>query len=409
MEFAPVDEQLNHLQRGTADILPEDALRDKLEQSRSSGQPLTVKLGCDPSRPDLHLGHTVVLRKLRQFQDLGHQAVLIVGDFTGMIGDPTGRSKTRPALTLKETRENGRTYFEQAATILDTDRTQILYNSDWLEALSFSDVIELAGKFTVAQMLERDDFEERYDAGQPISIHEFLYPLAQAQDSVEIEADVELGGTDQRFNLLVARQLQQVHNQDPQACVLLPLLEGTDGSEKMSKSLDNAIGITEPPEEMYGKVLSIPDALIYRYAELVSDIPTEDLPKVKQFAQENPRDAKHQLARTIVRIYHGEEAADHARDHFEKTVVEGGVPDDIPEFAPAPDNGSEVGLLNLMREAGLTESNSEGRRLIKQNAVSIDDEKVTDTGRYINIKAEAPFVLQVGKRRFVKVVANGNT
>lgn len=409
MTFPPVDEQLKHLQRGAADILPEDALRDKLEQSQSSSEPLTVKLGCDPSRPDLHLGHTVVLRKLRQFQDLGHQAVLIVGDFTGMIGDPTGRSKTRPALSLEETRENGRTYFEQASTILDPDRTQILYNSEWLEEFSFSDVIELAGKFTVAQMLERDDFEERYEAGHPISIHEFLYPVAQAQDSVEIEADVELGGTDQRFNLLVARQLQEARDQDPQACVLLPLLEGTDGSEKMSKSLDNAIGITEPPEDMYGKVLSIPDELIFRYAELVTDIPTEDLPKVKQFAKENPRDAKHQLARTIVRMYYSEEAADQARDYFEKTVVEGGVPDDIPEFAPTPDDGSEVGLLNLMREAGLTESNSEGRRLIKQNAVSIDDEKITDTGLYIDVEEEAPFVLQVGKRRYVKVVPNGDT
>ncbi len=406
--FPPVDEQLAQLRRGAEEILPEDALIEKLKASRKAGRPLIVKLGCDPSRPDLHLGHTVVLRKLRQFQDLGHQAVLIVGDFTGMIGDPTGRSKTRPALTLEETREHGRTYFEQASAILDPDKTQILYNSEWLEAMSFSDVIELAGKVTVAQMLERDDFDKRYSTGQPIGIHEFLYPLAQGQDSVHIEADIELGGTDQKFNLLVGRQLQQAVGQEPQVCLTLPLLEGTDGSEKMSKSLDNAIGITEPAEEMYGKTLSISDDLIYRYAELVTDIPTADLPKVKAFAQENPRDAKHQLAHTIVAMYHGDEAADAAREHFERTVVEGGVPDDVEEFAPDMSSGSEIGLLNLMRAAGLTESNSEGRRMIEQNAVSIDGEKVDDTGLYIDVAQQAPFVLQVGKRRYVKVVTNGS-
>ena len=408
MEFPPVDEQLAQLRRGAEEILPEDALVEKLKTSRQTGDPLIVKLGCDPSRPDLHLGHTVVLRKLRQFQDLGHQAILIVGDFTGMIGDPTGRSKTRPALTLEATRENGRTYFEQASAILDPEKTRILYNSEWLEAMSFSDVIELAGKVTVAQMLERDDFDKRYSTGQPIGIHEFLYPLAQAQDSAYIGADVELGGTDQKFNLLVGRHLQQAVGQEPQVCLTLPLLEGTDGSEKMSKSLDNAIGISEPPEEMYGKTLSIPDDLIYRYAELVTDIPTADLPKVKAFAEENPRDAKHELAHSIAAMYHGEAAADAARKHFERTVVEGEVPDDIDEFAPDVSGGSEIGLLNLMRAAGLTESNSEGRRMIKQNAVSIDGEKVSDTGRYIDVAQEAPFVLQVGKRRYVKVVANGS-
>lgn len=404
--FPSVDEQLKVLRRGVDEILPEEALVEKLKTSRESGTPLIVKLGCDPSRPDLHLGHTVVLRKLRQFQDLGHQAVLIVGDFTGMIGDPTGRSKTRPKLTLEETRENGRTYFEQASKVLDPDRTKILYNSEWLDAMTFSEVIELAANYTVAQMLERDDFEKRYEAGQPIGIHEFLYPLAQAQDSVAIEADVELGGTDQKFNLLVARQIQQAERQEPQVCMTLPLLEGTDGQEKMSKSLDNAIGITEPPEEMYGKTMSIPDELIYRYAELVTDISTEDLPKFRAFAESSPRDAKEALARSIVEMYHGKDAAAAAQQHFEKTVVEGETPEDIPDFTPKPANG-EIGLLNLMREAGLTESNSEGRRLIEQNAVSIDGEKVADTGLYIDVKKEAPFVLQVGKRRYVRVVANG--
>jgi tyrosyl-tRNA synthetase len=409
MAFPPVDEQLTVLRRGVEEIVPEEDLADKIRTSRETETPLIVKLGCDPSRPDLHLGHTVVLRKLRQFQDLGHRAILIVGDFTGMIGDPSGRSKTRPQLTLEETRKHGQTYYEQATRVLDPDKTEILYNSEWLDEMTFSDVIELAAQQTVAQMLERDDFEQRYEANQPISIHEFLYPLAQAQDSVHIGADVELGGTDQRFNLLLARRIQEAHEQEPQVCMMLPLLEGTDGSEKMSKSLDNAIGITDPPEEMYGKTMSIPDDLIYRYVELVTDIPTEQLPKVKQFAEANPRDAKAQLARRIVTMYHGEEAADRAEEHFEETVVEGGVPDDIPEYLPEADEGEEVGLLNLMRHAGLTESNSEGRRMIEQGAVTIDEEKVTDTGRYIDVSDEAPFVLQVGKRRFARIVWNGES
>ena len=408
MSFPPVDEQLKVLRRGVQDVVPEDALRKKLERSRETGQPLTVKLGCDPSRPDLHLGHTVVLRKLRQFQDLGHHAILIVGDFTGMIGDPSGRSKTRPALTLEETREHGQTYYDQATKVLDPEKTEIRYNSEWLDAMTFSDVIELAGTYTVAQMLEREDFKQRYHSNQPISIHEFLYPLAQGQDSVAIESDVELGGTDQRFNLLVGRHLQQVRGQDPQVCVMLPLLEGTDGSQKMSKSLDNAIGIAETPQDMYGKTMSIPDALIYRYAELITDIPTDDLPKVKAFAEANPRDAKAQLAHKIVEMYHGSGAANDAAEHFKQTVVQGGIPDDIDTFRPDVDAGEEMGLLNLMRGAGLTDSNSQGRRMIKQGAVSIDGEKVTDMGRYVTISEEAPFVLRVGKRRFARVVWNGN-
>ena len=408
MAFPPVDEQMTVLRRGAEEIVPEEDLAEKIRASRETETPLTVKLGCDPSRPDLHLGHTVVLRKLRQFQDLGHRAVLIVGDFTGMIGDPSGRSETRPQLTLEETREHGQTYYEQATRVLDPDKTDILYNSEWLDEMTFSDVIELAAQQTVAQMLERDDFNKRYKAGRPISIHEFLYPLAQAQDSVHIEADVELGGTDQRFNLLLARRIQEANDQEAQVCMMLPLLEGTDGSEKMSKSLDNAIGITEAPEDMYGKTMSVPDDLIYRYVELVTDIPTDQLPKVKQFAEANPRDAKAQLARRIVEMYHDEEAADRAEEHFEQTVVEGGVPDDIPEHAPETEDGEEVGLLNLMRHAGLTESNSEGRRLIEQGAVTIDEDAVTDTGRYIDVSDEAPFVLQVGKRRFARIVPAEN-
>ncbi len=407
MNFPSVEEQLKQITRGVVEALPEEALAEKLRKSQENGTPLVVKLGCDPSRPDLHLGHSVVLRKLRQFQDLGHRAVLIVGDFTGMIGDPTGRSKTRPPLTLDETRRNGESYFEQAARILDPEKTEIRYNSEWLGQMTFDEVIELAAKYTVARMLERDDFEERYRAGEAIGVHEFLYPLAQAQDSVHIGADVELGGTDQKFNLLVGRHVQQAAGQEPQVCLTLPLLEGTDGSEKMSKSLDNAIGIAEAPEEMYGQVMSIPDRLIYRYALLATDLPTEDLPQVKRFAEENPRDAKHQLAARIVAMYHGEAAAEAARDHFEKTVVQGGIPDDIPEHRPQPKKGTEIGLLNLMKGAGLTQSNGEGRRMIEQGAVSINGEKVEDTGRYIDLAEEAPFVLQVGKRRYARVVWEG--
>ena len=408
MAFPPVDEQLTVLRRGVEEIIPEDDLADKLQASRETDTPLVVKLGCDPSRSDLHLGHTVVLRKLRQFQDFGHRAILIVGDFTGMIGDPSGRSKTRPQLTLEETREHGQTYYDQATRVLDAEKTEIRYNSAWLDEMTFSDVIELAAQQTVAQMLKRDDFKQRYEAGQPISVHEFLYPLAQAQDSVQIEADVELGGTDQRFNLLLARHLQEAEGQAPQVCMMLPLLEGTDGTDKMSKSLDNAIGITDAPEDMYGKTMSVPDALIYRYVELVTDLPTEQLPKIKQFAEANPRDAKAQLARRIVTMYHGEEAADAAEQHFERTVVQGDVPDEMPEVVPEPSEGDEVGLLNLMRHAGLTDSNSEGRRMIEQGAVAIDDEKVTDTGRFIDVPAEAPFVLRVGKRRFARIVPSEN-
>ncbi len=404
MTFPSIDEQLAVIRRGAAEILPEEALVEKLKQAEETGAPLTVKLGCDPSRPDLHLGHAVVLRKLRQFQDLGHRAVLIVGDFTGMIGDPSGRPKTRPSLTLEQTRRHGESYFAQASKILDPEKTEIRYNSDWLGAMTFDEVIELAARYTVARMLERDDFEERYRAGAPIGIHEFLYPLAQAQDSVAIEADVELGGTDQKFNLLVGRHVQEAVGQAPQVCLTMPLLEGTDGTEKMSKSLGNYIGINEPPAQIYGKTMSIPDALIYRYTELAADVPAEALPEVKTSVEQDPMNAKRELARTLVRMYHGEEAAEAARRHFEKTVVQGDVPDDLPELAPEPDRGTEIGLLNLMKAAGFTESNSQGRRLIKQNAVSIDGEKVSDPSRYIDLAEQAPFTLQVGKRRYARVV-----
>ena len=406
MMFPPIDEQLKQIRRGVEEIVPEDELVEKLKQAEQTGRPLVVKLGCDPSRPDLHLGHAVVLRKLRQFQDLGHQAVLIIGDFTGMIGDPSGRSKTRPALTLKETRVNGQSYFEQATRILDPERTRMVYNSEWLDAMSFSEVIQLAGKYTVARMLERDDFEGRYRRGEPIGIHEFLYPLAQAQDSVAIEADIELGGTDQKFNLLVGRSIQQAAGLAPQVCILSPILPGTDGVEKMSKSLDNYIGITEAPEQMYGKVLSISDDLIYRYFELATDVPTEALPRLKAAAETNPRDTKHELALAIVRMYHGEEAAQAARAHFEKTVIRKEIPDDVPEFRPEPQEGARIGLLSLLSQAGLAQSNSEARRLVQQQAVSIDGEKVTDPRMEIDLSERASFLVKVGRRRFTRIVWN---
>ena len=403
MPFLPVDEQLRQLGRGAAEILPEDGLREKLTASAKSGTPLLVKLGCDPSRPDLHIGHAVVLRKLRQFQDLGHRAVLIIGDFTAMIGDPSGKSKTRPALTAEETRANGASYFEQAAHVLDTDpdKLTIVHNSDWLGEMAFADVIRLASSTTVARMLEREDFSNRYKAGEPISLHEFLYPLAQGQDSVHLRNDVELGGTDQTFNLLMARALQAAAGIEPQVCLTVPILEGTDGVQKMSKSLDNAIGITEAPEEMYGKTLSVPDDLIYRYAELATDVPLSELPDWKARAESDPRNAKHDLAFRIVQMYHGREAAQAARDHFERTVIRSEVPDDIPEVAvPEP----RLGIVDLVRRAGLAASNGEARRLIQQNAVSLDGDKVSDPFAEIDLAA-APLVLKVGKRRYARIVA----
>ncbi len=402
MHFPPVEEQVLHLKRGVQEIIPEEELHVKLQRASTTGKPLTVKLGCDPSRPDLHLGHAVVLRKLRQFQDFGHEIVLIVGDFTGMIGDASGRSKMRPALSLEETRRNGETYFQQASKILDSERIRIVYNSEWLGKLSFEDIVRLAGKSTIARMLERDDFAGRYARGDAIGIHEFLYPLAQAQDSVEIEADIELGGTDQKFNLLMGRSIQKSVGQEPQVCITLPILEGLDGTEKMSKSLNNYIGLTESAEVMYGKVLSIPDSLTYRYFELASDEDTRELPLLRTLCTDRPRDAKHRLALSITRLYHGTKGAEDARSHFERTVIRKQVPDQVPKFRP--EAAGPVGLLNLLTMAGLTSSNGDARRLVEQGAVSIDGQKVTDSRLIIDIRAQTPFLVKVGKRRFVQIV-----
>ena len=402
--FPPLKEQMDLIRRGVSEIIPEDDLVKKLERSIKTNTPLRVKLGCDPSRPDLHLGHSVVLRKLRQFQDLGHQAILIIGDFTGMIGDPSGRNKTRPSLTIEETRLNGKSYFEQATKILATQGVRMEYNSQWLAKMNFSDVVVLAGKYTVARMLERDDFTNRYKAGEPISVHEFLYPLAQAMDSVAIESDVELGGTDQKFNLLVGRDIQREYGLEPQVIVTTPLLVGTDGVEKMSKSSDNYIGISEPAREMYGKTLRIPDNLIYTYFELASDVSNKDLAEIKQQLQDsslNPRDLKRKLARRLVTMYHSSEEAQSAEAEFDRIFIDKEVPDVIEDFVLG-DGVVETTVVGLLAISKLASSKGEARRLIEQGGVSINGERVTDLNTAIP-QAKA-FVVKVGKRKFLRIV-----
>ena len=402
--FPPINEQMDVIRRGVAEIIPEDDLVRKLQRSIKTKKPLRVKLGCDPSRPDLHLGHSVVLRKLRQFQDLGHEAILIIGDFTGMIGDPSGRSRTRPSLTLEETRQNGQSYFEQATKILSSKKVRMFYNSEWLAKMNFADVIRLASKYTVARMLERDDFSERYKAGEPLSIHEFLYPLAQAMDSVAIEADVELGGTDQKFNLLVGRDIQREYNLEPQVIITTPILPGTDGVEKMSKTLDNYIGINEPPREIYGKTMRIPDTLIYTYFELTTDVSNQELAEIKRQLEGtgiNPRDLKRRLARTLVTMYHGEDAAHKAEEEFDRIFIEKSLPDEVEEYRLRPGDGTQT-VIGLMTEARLVPSKSEARRLVEQGGVSIDGERVTDSNAALPDKQE--FILKVGKRKFLKVL-----
>ncbi|MFO7847748.1 MAG: tyrosine--tRNA ligase [Balneolaceae bacterium] len=402
MSFPTVEEQLKIIKRGTIEIVPKNELVEKLKKSRKNNTPLRIKLGCDPTRPDLHLGHSVILRKMRQFQDLGHHIILIIGDFTALIGDPTGQNKTRPSLTAEEIRENAKTYLDQAGKILDQEKTEIVYNADWLGPITFEGVIRLSSKLTVARMIERDDFSKRFSNNEPISLHEFLYPLAQGQDSVHLESDVELGGTDQKFNLLVGRDLQRDAGQDPQVCLMMPLLEGTDGTLKMSKSYDNYIGINEEANEMYGKVLSIPDDLIFRYFELVTDIPTAELPDIKEKVKTDPRNTKHHLAFTITRMYHSAEEAKAARRHFEKTVINKEIPDDAPELTF--DRGSTVRLLDIISDAGLTQSNGETKRMIKQGGVSIDDDKVRDINFEISFKEGDQFNLKVGKRKYAKLI-----
>ncbi|MEX0649089.1 MAG: tyrosine--tRNA ligase [Balneolaceae bacterium] len=404
MSFPSVKEQLAVIKRGTIEIVPEQELIDKLKKSKKDNRPLRIKLGCDPTRPDLHLGHSVILRKLRQFQDLGHHIILIIGDFTALIGDPTGQNKTRPALTMDEIKENARTYLDQAGKILDREKTEIVYNSDWLGKMSFEDVIRLSSKLTIARMIERDDFSKRYQNNEPISLHEFLYPLAQGQDSVYLKSDVELGGTDQKFNLLVGRDLQRDDGQDPQVCLMMPLLVGTDGTMKMSKSYENYIGIDEPASEMYGKALSIPDEMIYPYFELVTDVPTDELKELSERVKTDPRNTKHQLAFTIARMYHGEEAAKNARKHFEKTVINKDIPEDAPVLEYKA--GSTHRLLDIISEANMTASNGETKRMMKQGGVTLDDEKINDPNFEVSFGGGEELTLKVGKRKFARLTAN---
>lgn len=401
-----VERQLSIIRRGVAEIVPEEELRAKLERSLVTGKPLKVKLGLDPSAPDIHVGHTVVLQKLRQFQELGHTIQLLIGDFTGRIGDPTGKSETRKQLTEEQVKANAQSYVEQFGKVLDTSRVEVVYNSTWLSKMSFADVIELAAKTTVARMLERDDFEKRYNNGQPISIHEFFYPLMQGYDSVALGTDVELGGTDQKFNLLMGRQLQKEYGQEQQVIITMPLLEGLDGVQKMSKSLGNYIGVSEPPNEIYGKSMSIPDELMLKYFELATDLSNEELEALRAGLADgtvHPRDAKMRLAKTFVRMYHGEQAAEEAEQHFITVFQQRALPTDIPEVevqGSLLENG-QANIVNLLTECKLVESKGEARRMIQQGAVKVNEEKVTDFNTLLNV-ADG-MVLQVGKRKFAKV------
>ena len=397
-----VDQQYELISRGAEEIIPEKELREKIEDSIKSDTPLKVKLGCDPSRPDLHIGHSVVLRKLRHFQDLGHQAVLVIGDFTAMIGDPTGRNKTRPQLTLEEARENAKTYLYQAKAILKMDELKVVHNSDWLGAMSFSDVIKLSSSTTVARMLERDDFNKRYRSEVPISLHEFLYPLAQAQDSVELVSDIELGGTDQKFNLLMGRNLQKDVGQKPQCILTMPILEGTDGLEKMSKSYGNDIGISDSANDMYGKTLSIPDNIMASWFTLAVDAEdsyVDEISKKLDSNSINPMELKRELARKIVAIYYDENKAIEAENHFNQVTVSKGIPDEIEEFKLTED---EL-LVNIIADSGLLKSRSEARRMIKQSAVKIDGKTVSDI--QFKVSSSSSFILKVGKRKFLKVIS----
>ncbi len=404
MSFLPVDEQLEIISRGTEEVIPLNDLRKKLEKSIKNNKPLVIKLGCDPSRPDLHIGHGVVLQKLRDFQDLGHQAILVIGDFTAMIGDPSDRNKTRPQLTLEEAKANAESYIKQSKVILDVKNLKVLFNSTWLNKMNFQDVINLSSKYTVARMIERDDFTKRFESEIPISMHEFLYPLAQAMDSVEIKSDVELGGTDQKFNLLVGRDIQKEHNQDPQSIITLPLLEGTDGIEKMSKSYDNYIALDDSAEDMYGKIMSINDSMIEKYYKLAIFAEKKKVLEVKSLLKDdsiNPRDIKKDLAKALVEKYYDENAAEKAEKSFEKVFVKRDNPDDMPEAVLS----SKKSLIDLLLGENLISSKGEGKRLIAQKAIKISGEICDDPNKLLSSKDNGA-IIKVGKRRFLKIVSS---
>jgi len=396
-----VQESMDLIRRGADEILVEDELVKKLKK----GVPLRIKAGFDPTAPDLHLGHTVLINKLRQFQDLGHEVLFLIGDFTGMIGDPTGKSTTRPPLSRDDVLENAKSYEEQIFKILSPEKTLVLFNSSWMGEMSAADLVALAAKHTVARMLERDDFNKRYKSGQPIAVHEFLYPLVQGYDSVAMRADVELGGTDQKFNLLVGRQLQEAYGQEPQVVLTMPILEGLDGVQKMSKSLNNYIGITDAPDDMFGKIMSISDEIMWRYFELLSFRPMAEIEGFKQqvAAGANPRDIKFKLGEEIIARFHDQAAADKARENFIARFSKGAMPEDIEEVTLRAPEG-ELAIANVLKEAGLVASTSDGMRMLKQGAVKIDGERVED--RSLRLPVGTRCVCQVGKRRFARVTVS---
>ena len=401
MGFLPVDDQLEIISKGTEEVIPLQDLRHKLESSIKNNKPLVVKLGCDPSRPDLHIGHSVVLQKLRDFQDLGHQAILVIGDFTAMIGDPSERNKTRPQLTLEEAKANAESYIEQSKAILDVKTLKVLFNSTWLNKMNFSDVINMSSKYTVARMIERDDFTKRFESEIPISMHEFLYPLAQAMDSVEIKSDVELGGTDQKFNLLVGRDLQREYDQEPQSIITLPLLEGTDGIEKMSKSYDNYIALDDSAQDMYGKLMSINDSMITKYYKLAVFAEKEKVSFIEEQLKDssiNPRDIKRDLAKDLVERYYDKDTALEAEKAFDQIFVKKSIPDDMPIFFFFFDSN----ILDILLSEKLIASKAEGKRLIGQNAIKIDGEICSDIG-YVVGRGCGELIVKIGKRRFLKI------
>ncbi len=400
-----IDEQLAFLRKGTVEIIREDDLRAKLERSAQTGVPLRVKLGADPTAPDIHLGHTVVIRKLRAFQELGHTVIFLIGDFTGLIGDPSGKSATRPQLTRNEINHNAETYKTQIFKLLDPDKTEIRFNSEWMDKLGSDGFIRLASHVTVKQILERDDFAKRLAEERPIALHELLYPLTQAYDSVALQADVELGGTDQKFNLLMGRNLQREYGQEPQVCVVMPLLEGTDGVQKMSKSLGNYIGINEAPSEMFGKVMSISDELMWRYYELLTDLRPEEIAQLRAAAEagaRNPRDCKVELAKRIITDFHSSADAQAAEDEFNRVFKRKEAPDEVEECAVAPGAWK---LPRLLVEIGLAPSMAEARRVVEQGGVRLDGERHAQVDHQLTLDAGRAVLIQVGKRRFMRVLA----
>ncbi|MGC8966656.1 MAG: tyrosine--tRNA ligase [Caldimicrobium sp.] len=396
-----IKRDLEIIKRGIVDLIEEPELIQKLERYYRTGKPLKIKAGFDPTAPDLHLGHTVLLRKLKHFQDLGHEVYFLIGDFTAMIGDPTGRSETRPALTKEQVLENAKTYKEQVFKILDEKKTKVVFNSAWFSQMKAEDIIRLCAKYTVARILEREDFKKRFESGLPIALHELIYPLFQAYDSVALEADIELGGTDQLFNLLIGRDIQREYGQEPQVIITLPLLEGLDGVQKMSKSLGNYVGIMEPPKEMFGKLMSIPDALMWKYYELLTDLPLEEIHKMKREVEEgryHPKEAKKRLARLIVSQYHSEEEALKAEEEFERVFSKRELPTEVETFEITE---GRVYLPRLLRDLEIVKSSSEAKRLIAQRAIDINKETITSE-EYAFSKGE--YILRIGKKRFVKLV-----